>query len=396
MAKNKKMTKAQKIWTAVGLSAVIGVFKAVGLVLSYVVYIIGSYNRIGSIELTPDGNAQHEKVSIGSNYKAITYNIGFGAYSQDYTFFMDDGYDDEGNLITGYYSKGRSKDEILYNINGSSNIVKNEDSDFVLLQEVDVHSTRSYYVDEDKIYRGKLNEGYMHSFAKNFHTAFLPYPLYDMHGSVQSGLSTYSKYKITHSERKEYTVATDFSKFFDLDRCFQVNKIEVDNGKILYLVNNHMSAYDEGGKIRKIQMEELNAFLNKVKEEGNYCIVSGDFNHDLLVNNPKFDYNDSTNRPFGMTKKKPDWLSYLFDENHNSPITSGFTVYGSDNNPTCRNNNITWIEGETFVASVDGFIVSDNIEVTSIKTIRTINPKTNIEGFAYSDHEPVSLEFKLK
>ena len=38
--------------------------------------------------------------------------------------------------------------------------------------------------------------------------------------------------------------------------------------------------------------------------------------------------------------------------------------------------------------SIDGFIVSDNIEVMSCKT-------ENLH-FAYSDHNPVRLEFKLK
>lgn len=77
-----------------------------------------------------------------------------------------------------------------------------------------------------------------------------------------------SKYQINYSERVEYTVSTEFSKFFDLDRCFDVNRIKTDNGKEFVLINSHMSAYDEGGKIRNTQVQELYSYIkmNMVKE----------------------------------------------------------------------------------------------------------------------------------
>lgn len=38
--------------------------------------------------------------------------------------------------------------------------------------------------------------------------------------------------------------------------------------------------------------------------------------------------------------------------------------------------------------TIDGFIVSPNVEVTSVETLDA--------GFAYSDHNPVKLQVKLK
>lgn len=44
--------------------------------------------------------------------------------------------------------------------------------------------------------------------------------------------------------------------------------------------------------------------------------------------------------------------------------------------------------GETYTVTLDGFIISDNIECVSYDNINT--------GYTYSDHDPVYLEFTLK
>lgn len=384
------MKKPLKI-TLISIGILIGAL--VASAVGYVGYIYFSYYRIGNSSLDIIHNARVDKASTNQVYKTISYNIGFGAYSQDFTFFLDTGYDDNGSETVGYYSKAKSKEEVMFNINGAVNCVNELEPDFVFFQEVDVDSTRSFYIDENKII-GDAFKNYDSTFALNFHTAYLPYPLHDMHGSVQAGLSTLSSIKMTESLRKEYTVSTSLSKFFDLDRCFSVSTISVDNNKNLYIVNSHMSAYDEGGLIREKQIEELNEFLKICKDEGSYVIVGGDFNHDLLINNPDYEYS-LNNRPFNMTKKTPDWVSYIFDEEKKSPIIDGFKFIASDNIPTCRNNDIEWEVDETYVCVVDGFIVSDNVEIVDHYNIATNNGNKNLEWFAYSDHQPACLEFKL-
>ena len=366
----------------------------------YVGYVFFSYNRIGDADLTVDAKSQKATVEVGQTYSALSYNIGFGAYSQDFTFFMDTGYDDEGKATCGYWSKARSKDVVEFNTAGAIAATKKENADFIVFQEVDTNSTRSYSINQDT----KIMEAYTdydHVHAINFHTAFLPYPLYDMHGEVHAGLTTVSRYKITAAQRKQYTVSDGFSKFFDLDRCFSVSKVAVNNGKSLYIVNSHMSAYDEGGTIREKQVAEMNAFLKEKKEAGDYVIVGGDFNHDLVTFNPEFSYTDvNGHRAFSMTKKTPDWVSFYFNKEGKSPLTAGYKVVASDNVPTCRNNDIEYEPGKTFVCAVDGFIVSDNIEVVSHQNIQTQDSRKEhgnkgFPGFAYADHDPVKIEFKL-
>ena len=365
----------------------------VSCIAFYCGYVVISYSRIGDVELQIDNNATNNQVLLNNKYSATTYNIGFEAYSQDYTFFLDTGYDINGNETCGHYSKAKSKEEVLFNTNGSINTIKNTNTDFILLQEVDIKSTRSFKVNQNEMFKKQLLE-YDNVFAYNFNSAFLPYPLYDMHGKSKAGISTFSRYKINYAKRVEYTISNSLSKLFDLDRCFSYSIINVENGKSLYIVNSHMSAYDKGGIIRETQVKELNEFLKKCQENGDYVIVGGDFNHDLLTNNPDFNYND-TNKPFNNVLKNPDWVASYFDKNGNSPLIEGYKVVSSDNVATCRNNDIIWNPSLTYKCVVDGFIVSNNINIIEHYNIETKNGNLSLDGFAYSDHQPAYISFSL-
>lgn len=359
----------------------------------YCGYIILSYERIGDVDLEISSNSTNNIINTNQSYKVSTYNIGFGAYSQDFTFFLDTGYDIDGNPTCGHDSKAKSKEEVLFNVNGSINTIKSLNCDFILLQEVDLKATRSHKVNQNEMFKDNFST-YDNVFAINFNSKFLPYPLYDMHGKSLAGISTFSKYKIQTAKRVEYTISDSLSKLFDLDRCFSVSTIKVENNKTLYLVNSHMSAYDKGGTIRQKQVEELNEFLSKCSENGDYVIVGGDFNHDLLTYNPDYLYTNE-NKPFNNKLKDPDWVAPYFDTNNKSPLIEGYKVIASDNVPTCRNNDIKWNPDLTYTCVVDGFIVSNNIEVVDKYNVSTNKGNLNKDGFAFSDHQPAFLEFKL-
>ena len=114
----------------------------------YVAYMQAKYYRIEdnlSLETT---NNQNSILKTNTDYSALTYNIGFGAYDQDYSFFMDTGTMKDGTPVTGKSSRGNSKESVLKNTNGSTNLIKELSPDFALLQEVDVKATRSYGINQ--------------------------------------------------------------------------------------------------------------------------------------------------------------------------------------------------------------------------------------------------------
>lgn len=382
----KKKTK-KIIWISV--SVVIGV--PLITALSYVGYVVFSYKRIGNTSLEVNGKGQSDTIENGKTLKLTTYNIGFGAYSPDYTFFRDKGYDEDGKKTSGTYGKGISREDVEKNTNGSISVIQELQSDFYAIQEVDMDADRSYHINQKEEIENSRN-GYDNTFAVNFDSAYLCYPLNDPHGKSKSGRATYSKYQIQESERKEYTIATGFSKFFDLDRCFTVNRRKRKDGKEFVLINSHRSAYDEGGVIRDTQIKELHSFRKSEAEKGNYVIAAGDFNHDLLTDNPRYPQYDRNNVPYQdrIQQPKPDWLSYRFQEDKTSPFDDGFTVYAANNEPSCRDCDVVYESDSTFVSTVDGFVVSDNVEVKKVSTLKVGT------GFLYSDHQPSTLEFVLK
>lgn len=345
-------------------------------VAGYFGYMALTYYRIEDYLKIVGDNPQSDVLKSDGEYSIVTYNIGFGAYDQDYTFFLDSGTMKTGEKITGKQGKGTSEEHVSRNTQGSIELLKEQKADFYVLQEVDVDSDRSYHINQyDAIRTEFINHDAV--FANNFHSAFLALPVNDPHGVVEAGLVTLSKYKIDENVRRQYIVDESFpNKFFDLDRCFLISRMPLDNGKELVLINSHMSAYDEGGLIRVQQLAQLNQVMQEEYEKGNYVIVGGDFNHDLA---------DSLTA-FESQQEVPEWVAVLSKED----IYENMEIVVAENSkevPTCRAAEIPYELGVNYTVIVDGFIVSNNIEATAI----------NIDNqFMYSDHNPVKLTFTFK
>lgn len=346
------------------------------LVCSYIVYMNSSYYRIEdnlSLEVI---NNQKIILEKDTEYSILTYNIGFGAYDQEYSFFMDVGTMKDGTVMTGKSSRGMSQENVLKNTKGSIHLINELATDFILLQEVDVKATRSYQINQKEMIENSLSH-YGRVFALNFHAPYMLYPFYEPHGSVEAGLLTLSRYQISSAKRMSYPVDNGFfAKFFDLDRCFVITRYEVGNDKELVLINNHMSAYDEDGIIRAKQLELLNAMMKQEYDQGNYVIVGGDFNHVLNIDE----------EAFLSEQLVPSWVNSLSDEE----LPDGMKIVNASNNlevATCRASDIPYIKGVNYITILDGFIISDNIVANA----------ENIDAdFMYSDHNPVKLTFKLK
>lgn len=360
------------LWGLVLAVLVLGA--AVGL---YVGYVAVQYNRIPDGEKLTVENPQEAALEPGREYTAATYNIGFGAYGPDYSFFMDTGVMKSGEAVSGRYGKAISAESVAQHTRGAAETIAALSPDFVLLQEVDLDADRSYHLNQWENLRKTL-PGYGSVFAVNFHTPFLAYPLHDPHGATTAGLGVLSRYRIDESVRRSYPISEAFpDKFFDLDRCFAVNRLPVEGGGELVLINSHMSAYDEGGVYRQQQMDMLAGMMSDEYAKGNYVIVGGDFNHALGT---------EAAEAFESQQEFPAWVAILDERD----LPEGIRIQKAENQlevPTCRAAEIPYEKGVNFVTVVDGFLVSANVEATA----------ENIDtDFAYSDHNPVLLRFTLK
>lgn len=357
------------IWLKV-LMGVIGVLLLV--VVGYLLYLLISYKRLpDNIKLTinqPKDETAIKMVETDKEYSIITYNIGFGAYTPDFSFFMDG----------GKSSVAKSKESVIETVSGAAEMVYEMESDFVLFQEVDLDATRSYHVNQYEMLADTFDT-YTSNYAVNYDSAFLFYPFNEPHGKSKSSLATFSKYEMTGALRRSLPISTSFSKFFDLDRCYSITRIPMESGKELCLYNVHLSAYGNSDEIRAGQVGMLCDDMLADYEKGNYVICGGDFNHDLK--NKEFDTENEYSWAYPFPREMlPDNFALCMD---------AFSDKEKEKMPdSARNADMEYVEGVTFTVTLDGYIVSDNVEVILYENLHT--------GYQYADHDPVWMTFKLK
>ena len=132
----------------------------------------------------------------------------------------------------GKSSWAKSKESVNETVTGAAELVRSLDPEIVMFQEIDTDGTRSYHVDQKKLIDGILPE-YTNVFAVNYDSPFLMYPLTQPHGKNHAGIGTYTKFDITSALRRSLPISESLSKLVDLDRCYSVSRIPVENGKEL-------------------------------------------------------------------------------------------------------------------------------------------------------------------
>jgi endonuclease/exonuclease/phosphatase family metal-dependent hydrolase len=299
----------------------------------------------------------------------LSWNIGYAGLDKDMDFFYDGG----TKVIT-------PEKNCRENITGIEDfLIKNDTIDFLLIQEIDRNSKRSYRIDQFKRLSEKLS-GYNPFFAKNYDVFFVPMPPSNPMGKVVSGLATFSKLIPESSTRYSLPGHYGFPlQLFQLDRCFIENRYKIKSGKELVLINTHNEAFDKGGFIRKAQMERLREFVLNEYKSGNYVIVGGDWNQYPPDFKPVFTGNKGFTGEIGnfnLVGIESDFMPGQWKWNFD-PETPSFRTVVAAYNPATTPTSVC-----------DIFLTSPNIETVSVKCRHL--------GFTNSDHNPVIINVKLK
>lgn len=343
------------------------------IILSVVLLIGGLVGYLALTEYRPQpiipvqlrGGQQDRALSPGDELIVTSFNIGYAALDQDTDFFMDG----------GTMSRGISKERVEANLTKIVDFLKWQDSDIYLIQEVDQKSTRSYSVDQ----RAKISdslEDYDSSFGINYQVGWVPVPLQQPMGKVLSGILTLSKFTVSDTSR--YVLPGEYSwptRLAQLDRCLLESRIPLTNRKELVIAHVHLSAYDEGGFIRNQQLSFLEEYARSEYAKGNYVIIGGDWNHLLSKNPDEFRARHSANWP--------DWLQLLPRD-----FLSEFKWAYDEEIPTNRSLEAPYNPKTSFVVTIDGFLVSPNIEILEVRG--------HDLGFQFSDHNPVTVRLRLE
>lgn len=324
-------------------------------------YTVREY-RPESVESLDTGSGT-KILSDGDSFSVLTYNTGYAALSREEDFFMDGGSKVQPD----------NKEVVEKNLDGISDILKEQAADFYFLQEVDIDAKRSYHINERAYYENALDMSSI--YACNFKCDFVPYPIPPI-GKVEAGLVTMTNYHA--DEAKRIALAESFSwpvKTCNLKRCMLETRIPVaGSDRELVLINFHLEAYDSG-EGKKIQSQMLADKLQEEYEKGNYVIAGGDFNQ-TFEGVDTYEIHDTDSWMPGTVYKKD--------------LPEGFDYVVADNAPTCRllNGPYSGNYEDSQVYVIDGYIVSDNLQVDDVQVIDT--------DFAYADHQPVSLQVTLK
>ena len=191
----------------------------------------------------------------------LNWNIKFGGVRHD---FFWDGWGDRVHL---------SEDEAQDAMRDVVGLINELQPDVLMLQEVDVASKRTAYLDQVRfvLERTDLNHA---AWVPNWWVEYVPE---DGLGPIKSGQAVLSRYPIERNTRFDLPQSEDSSaivNYFWLHRAVQLVEIDLGEAGTLTVVNNHPTAYSLDGT-KSIHMAEI---LERSEAVEGLLITGGDLN----------------------------------------------------------------------------------------------------------------------
>ena len=334
---------------------------AVLAVVALVFFTANAY-RPDDIESVNPGNGS-EILNVGDTITVMTYNIGYGSMGQNAYLFMNN----------GISSTTTDQTTIERNLDGIAQEMSVNPVDIYLLQEVDTNSSRSFNINQLSYFEESLEIG--SSFAYNLNCIFVPYPI-PFIGHVESGISILTDFIVNEA----YRISLPTSSSWPLStcspkQCLLVNRIPVDNSdKELIIINLQFDSYGDSYE-KYEQFYQLKEVIAQEYLKGNYIIAGGDFSYLFPNTEQSSSGADNYWNPSSLTENDlPADFQYVTD----TSVASYRLLHSQGDSDL--------VDAQYYV--VDGFIVSSNLLVESVKTLAT--------DFEYSDHQPVIMSVTLK
>ncbi len=335
------------------------------LFVLYLIVVIGlsaikEYNP-GEIISVKNSISEPDTIYPEKEYSILTWNIGYAGLGKEMDFFYEGGKQVKADIeLNTTYLQGIRDFITLQNT-----------LDFILLQEVDFYSCRSYKNDQENFISQSVQD-YDVFRAINYKSFFVPLPFTRPMGRVESGLVSLTHNTPIEIIRRESTASYPWPKrLFTPKRCFLISSYLTDGNHALHIINIHNSAYDDAGNLREAEMKFIRDFGLAEYKKGNYVVFGGDWNQ-----NPPGIKNQ--NRKYKIKEVRPIEPRFM-------PESWYWAYDGSC--ATNRDVNEPFQQNSTFCSVIDFFLCSPNIEVSTIRVI-------DLE-FENSDHNPVLMKFRL-
>ena len=221
--------------------------------------------QVQSVPVKTDQSAP--SISENREIKVLNWNLQFMA-GKGYYFYYEGGTDTRP-----------SSEDIEQTTAEVARVIKTEDPDIILLQELDDGAKRTNHEDQlEKLLDLLPDEYRSHASAFYWKASFSPHP--KIMGSVGMKLSLISKYRMKSAVRHQLPLKPDnwFVRQFDLKRSVLEVRFPRRKGKDLLVFNTHLTAFAFGSDVRTRQVSEIHSLLKERSRAGNPWIIGGDFN----------------------------------------------------------------------------------------------------------------------
>ncbi len=297
-----------------------------------------------------------QREQLPDTLKLISWNIGYAGLGADMDFFYDGG--------TKTRCSKEQSDKNLGEI--ISQLQTFDDVDFILLQEVDFFSKRSYRVDQFEMIRSALDYPYS-GVALNYSSPFVPIPLSDPMGGVKSGLVTLSRHPILESIRRQYPSHVGLpNRLFDLKRSMLSVGILSNSNDTLWINNTHNSAFAQ----EEMRREEIR-YIDSVICANQRSITAGDWN--------------STPPEFTPSKEALENKFFAPIPLSQRDLLGCADIIFDKNRSTVRYLDFPY-EADKSITTIVDFAVSGRM-------CTIIGSETIDLGFVNSDHNPIIVTF---
>lgn len=214
-------------------------------------------------------NAKAPTLVPGQALKVMTWNIQYLA-GKRYVFWND--------LAAGP-DQGPTDADMAFSLDEVARVVRDEQPDILLLQELDDGAKASDYQNQLKLLQERLADLYPCStYAFDWKADFVPLP--PIYGSVGRQLATLSRYQLEHAERLQLPVApTNFiRRQFKPRNALLVSYLPMNDGGQIAVLNTHLDRVVQPDDTLQSQVTAVAKVLDRFESRGTPWLIGGDFN----------------------------------------------------------------------------------------------------------------------
>ena len=214
-------------------------------------------------------STQAPTLAPGQALKVMTWNVQYLA-GKRYVFWND--------LAAGT-DEAPTADDMAFSLDEVARVIRDEQPDIVLLQELDDGAKACGYQNQLKLLQERVADLYPCSaHAFDWKADFIPDP--HIFGSVGRQLATLSRYEIEHAERLQLPVSEVnlISRQFKPKNALLLTYLPLSDGGQMAVLNTHLDRATQPDETLQAQVSAVAKVLDKFESRGTPWLIGGDFN----------------------------------------------------------------------------------------------------------------------